>query len=487
MQPNSSLDADGQVVVETPVVQGDTALGTVYLRTLTDPIARRLLRYALIGLLVGMAALIFTILGVGQAVLSRQAAVLADANRSLLAQISEREKAEEALRQAQKMEAVGQLTGGVAHDFNNLLQVIIGNIDAMQRRLFNADIPRGDHNFRRLMDAAARGADRAATLTRQLLAFSRRQPLAPKPIDVNKLVAGMSDLMHRTLGEAVRIETVLASGLWRISADANQLESALLNLAVNARDAMPNGGRLTIETGNAHIDAAYAMAHDDLSIGQYVLISVTDAGTGMTAEVLSKAFDPFFTTKDVGQGTGLGLSQVYGFVKQSGGHIKIYSELGEGTTIKLYLPRLLGGDAVIETTPEAVHIPAGAKEELILVVEDNDDVRAYTVGMLRELGYGVIEAADGEAALRSLQAAPGVKLLFTDVGLPGGMNGRQLADEARHRRADLPVLFTTGYARNAIVHHGKLDAGVELIVKPFTYAELASKIREMLEGEVGKS
>jgi len=390
--------------------------------------------------------------------------------------------AEEALRQAQKMEAIGRLTGGVAHDFKNLLQVILGNLDALRRQLGDGTIQKDD--IRRFSDAAVRGAERAATLTQRLLAFSRRQPLQPQPLEVNKLVTGMSDLLRRTLGESITTETVLAGGLWRISADANQLESALLNLAVNARDAMRRGGKLTIETANTHLDEAYAAAHDEVKAGQYVMVAVTDTGIGMTKEVLAKAFDPFFTTKDIGQGTGLGLSQVYGFVKQSGGHVKIYSESGEGTTVRLYLPRLpAGADDVADAAP-AQRIRAGLLSEVILVVEDDEDVRVNTVEMLRELGYGVLEAADGRAALRLLESNPDVRLLFTDVGLPGGLNGRQLADAALQRHPGLKLLFTTGYARNAIVHHGRLDPGLELLVKPFTYAALAAKIRSVLEGTV---
>jgi len=473
------LPAEDEVVVQVPVRQGDSALGAVYLRTTTEPIGRRLARYGFLGLLVTLAALVFAVLGVSQAALNRQAAHLAEVNASLRAQIAGREKAEAALRQAQKMEAIGHLTGGVAHDFNNLLQVILGNIEALQRRASSGDIPRKDEGFRRLTDAAARGAERAATLTRQLLAFSRRQPLDPKPVNVNKLVAGMSDMLHRTLGETVRIETVLAGGTWRVSADANQLESALLNLAVNARDAMPNGGKLTIETSNAFIDETYAAAQEELKPGQYVLIAVSDGGIGMTKEVSAQAFDPFFTTKDIGHGTGLGLSQVYGFVKQSGGYVKIYSEVGEGTTVKIYLPRLTG-EVAVENEAGASRPASGAKEELILVVEDADDVRANSVEALSELGYGVFAATDGAAALRILAAEPRVRLLFTDVGLPGGMNGRELATEARRMRPHLLVLFTTGHARNAIVHHGRLDPGVELIAKPFTFTALASKVRHVL-------
>ncbi len=397
-------------------------------------------------------------------------------------EINERMKTEEALRQAQKMEAIGQLTGGVAHDFNNLLQVILGNLEVLQRRFSTSS--QGDfEEVQRLTAAAIRGGQRAATLTQRLLAFSRRQPLQPRPLDVNRLVVGMSELLRRTLGESITIETVLAGGLWLISADANELESALLNLAVNSRDAMPNGGKLTIETGNFYLDETYAHAHEEVVAGQYVMIAISDTGTGMSKEVRSKAFQPFFTTKQLGQGTGLGLSQVYGFVKQSGGHINIYSEPGEGTTVRLYLPRLVAGQADDEDGAKTLYVPTGSKREIIFVVEDDDDVRANSVAMLRELGYDVLEARDGATALRTLVNNPNVCLLFTDVGLPGGFNGRQLADEARLQLPGLKVLFTTGYARNAIVHQGRLDPGVELIVKPFTYIALATKIRRLLENE----
>jgi PAS domain S-box-containing protein len=395
------------------------------------------------------------------------------------AEIAQRLKAEEASRQSQKMEAIGQLTGGVAHDFNNLLQVILGNIDTVQRRYANKGPLHRDADFRRLTDAVLRGAERGATLTQQLLAFSRRQPLEPKPIDANKLVSGMSDLIRRTLGERISVETILAGGLWRVSADANQLETALLNLALNARDAMPRGGKLTVETANAFLDDAYAETHDEVEPGQYVLIAMSDTGEGMNAEIIARAFEPFFTTKEIGRGTGLGLSQVYGFVKQSGGHVKIYSEIAEGTTVKLYLPRLISGDATI-VGPSETLAPRGERGETILVVEDDPDVRSYSAGLLRELGYAVIEAADGTIALGFLDTLINVDLLFTDVGLPGGVNGRQLADEARRRHPGLKVLFTTGYARNAIVHQGRLDPGVDLIGKPFTFSGLANKVRQML-------
>jgi PAS domain S-box-containing protein len=388
---------------------------------------------------------------------------------------TERRRIEEQLRQSQKMEAVGQLTGGVAHDFNNLLTVILGNLDNLQH--FLPENPEA----RRMAAAIQRASSRAATLTHRLLAFARRQPLEPKPIDVNKLVAGMSDLLRRSLGEGIVIETVLAGGLWRTLADPNQLENALLNLAVNARDAMAHGGKLTLETANAYLDETYAEAHADLAPGQYVMIAVTDTGSGMTRDVAEKAFEPFFTTKEVGQGTGLGLPQVYGFVKQSGGHVKIYSEPDEGTTVKLYLPRLAAAEPAAEGPSEARPKPAATLGETILVVEDDEDVRTYSADILRGLGYGVIEAPAGPDALHLLESRPEIRLLFTDVGLPGGLNGRQLADEAMRRRPGLKVLFTTGYARNAIVHQGRLDPGVELIVKPFTAASLAAKVRQVLQ------
>ncbi len=385
-------------------------------------------------------------------------------------------QAQEALHQVQKMETVGQLTGGVAHDFNNLLQVVTGNLDVLIRRL-----PEDEARLRRSAENAMAGAKRAATLTQRLLAFSRRQPLAPTPIEPNKLVAGMSELLHRTLGETIELETVLASGLWRVEADANQLENAILNLAVNARDAMLDGGKLTIETANTHIDRLYAVQNAEVAPGQYVLISVSDTGTGMDEDTLKRVFEPFFTTKEVGKGTGLGLSMVYGFVKQSGGHVKVYSELDQGTTIKIYLPRLLGGEAEKEEVP-AQTIPDGEGTETILVCEDDPEVRAFSVEMLQELGYRVLEAPDGPAALRIFEQQPDqVDLLFTDVVLPQGMTGAVLAERARAIRPDLKVLFTTGYARNAIVHQGRLDAGVELITKPFAYADLAARVREILD------
>ena len=389
--------------------------------------------------------------------------------------LTERRAAEERLRQAHKMEALGQLVGGVAHDFNNLLTAISGNIETLQRRLTRG----ADDNLQRPAKAALDATGRAALMTNRLLAFSRHQPLEPRSVSVNSLITGMSEILRQTLGESVQIETVLAAGVWATFVDANQLESALLNLAVNSRDAMPEGGKLTIEAANTYLDEAYS-AIAEVPPGQYVGIFVSDTGTGMTPEVASKAFDPFFTTKEVGQGTGLGLSQVYGFIKQSGGYVRIYSEVGAGTTIKIYLPRYVSSERVTEVEHAAIPIPR-ANGETVLLVEDDADVRSSLVEILGELGYRVIEAPNGLSALRQLDAHPETNLLLTDVGLPGGMNGRQLADEALRRKAGLKVLFASGYARNAIVHHGRLDPGVQLIMKPFTYADLAAKVRRVLD------
>ena len=390
-------------------------------------------------------------------------------------EVERRIEAEDALRQAQKMETIGQLTGGIAHDFNNLLQIIAGNLDILQRGL-----PEDSPRLRRSVDNAMTGADRAATLTQRLLAFSRRQPLAPKVIDPNKLVSNMSEMLHRTLGEPYALETVLGAGLWRVEVDPNQLETALINLAVNSRDAMPTGGKLTIETANTHLDRRYAEAHSGIMAGQYVAICVTDSGSGMDEATADRAFEPFFTTKEVGRGTGLGLSMVYGFVKQSGGHLKIYSEVGQGTTVKIYLPRHHGAESVV-LDETRVGLPDSAQSETILVCEDDADVREFSAESLRELGYRVIEAGTGEAALDLLDpAGEPIDLLFTDVVLPG-ITGAVLADRARALRPDLRILFTTGYARNAIVHQGRLDAGVELLSKPFTFADLATRIRDLLD------
>jgi PAS domain S-box-containing protein len=392
--------------------------------------------------------------------------------------LTERRAADERARQAQKMEGIGQITGGVAHDFNNLLTIIIGNLESLERSLSGPVLDRT--RLIRSASNAMRGARRAESLTQRLLAFSRQQPLDPKPIDVGRLVTGMSDLLRRTLGEQITIETVLSGGVWLAHADPNQLELAILNLAVNARDAMPDGGKLTLETANVHLDERYAATQAEVLPGQYVMLAVTDNGAGMSPDVKARAFDPFFTTKDVGHGTGLGLSQVYGFVKQSRGHVKIYSEVGEGTTIKLYLPRVYSVAAADDDVSD-VSVARGEAGETVLVVEDDADVRAYSCETLRELGYSVLEAGNARGALQLLDSHPEVRLLFTDIGLPGGMNGRQLVEQARSRRPALKVLFTTAYARNAIVHDGRLDPGVELITKPFTQAALAAKIRDIID------
>jgi signal transduction histidine kinase/CheY-like chemotaxis protein len=395
--------------------------------------------------------------------------------------LTERRALEDQVRQIQKMEAIGQLTGGIAHDFNNMLQVIGGNIETLQRRIGHED-----PNATRLITAALRGAERASTLTHRLLAYTRRQPLDPKPVDLNRLIIGMSDLLIRTLGERIKIESVLSGGLWHVLADPNQIENAVLNLVVNARDAMPDGGNITIETANAQLDEAYAHAHAEVAAGHYVMLAVSDAGIGMTADVIEKVFEPFFTTKKLGEGTGLGLSQVYGFVKQSGGHIKIYSEPGEGTTVRIYFRRAPLPKGTGERRAK-LRMPEFGGSETILVVEDDSDVRAHTIEILRELGYRVLEAYEGDTALGFLASEPDIKLLFTDIGLPGPFNGRQLSDEASKIRPDIKVLFTTGYAQNAIIHQGRLDPGVQLIVKPFSFAALAAKIREILDNGSGET
>lgn len=397
-------------------------------------------------------------------------------NTALTSEIQTREKAESQIRQMQKMEAVGQLTGGIAHDFNNMLAVIISAMNLAQRKL-----ARGENDIDKFVEAATDAATRAANLTARLLAFSRQQPLAPQIVDANRLVTGMSDLLRRALGEAIRIETVLAGGLWKTHADPSQIENAILNLAVNARDAMGEEGKLTIETANSHLDDSYAATHAEVKAGQYVMVAVTDTGTGMTPDIMAKAFEPFFTTKPVNKGTGLGLSQVFGFVKQSGGHVKIYSEPGEGTTVRIYLPRFFGDEetALSDGTGEAIARPA---TETILVVEDDMRVRVSTTDALRELGYTVVHAGSGEEALHKLGENPGIALLFTDIVMPV-MNGRKLAEEAVKRTPGLKVIFTTGFTKNAVVHNGVLDHDVHFLAKPFTIEQLAVKLRAVLDAK----
>jgi len=411
-----------------------------------------------------------------------QLAEMDDARRSaeaslgaLQGEVEAREAAEGQLRHIQKMETIGQLTGGIAHDFNNMLAIVIGNLDLASRRFESAP-----DRALAAIGHAREGAERAAALTARLLAFSRRQPLAPEAIDANRLVTGMSEMLRRTLGDDIRVETVLAGGLWRTHADAGQLENAIVNLAVNGRDAMPDGGCLTIETSNTHLDESYAASRMDVTPGQYVSICVTDTGTGMAADVIERAFDPFFTTKPVGKGTGLGLSQVFGFIKQSGGHVAIYSEPGEGTTVKLYLPRFAGSEAVAIDRAVSNAVPTGRLEEVILVVEDEQRVRHLSVDALRELGYTVLSAPTPSEALKIAREQPVISLLFTDVVMPE-MDGRKLADAIAEIRPGIPVIFTTGYTRNSVVHNGRLDAGVNFLAKPYSIAQLAQKLRGVLD------
>ncbi|WP_253256677.1 PAS domain-containing protein [Stenotrophomonas sp. VV52] len=389
-------------------------------------------------------------------------------------EVAERTRVEDALRQSQKMEAVGQLTGGIAHDFNNMLAAVIGPLDLLAMRLGESD-----PLVTRYIDMAIDGANRAAQLTQRLLAFSRQQPLQPVPVDANGLVAGMSDLFVHSLGSNIRLETSLASDLWLTFADANQLESVILNLVVNARDAMPSGGHLAVQTSNCPVDVASTDLHPGIPRGDYILVTVADDGVGMSQDVIAKAFDPFFTTKQVGQGTGLGLSQVYGFVKQSAGHVKLCSAIGEGTTVKLYLPRLVADAAVVDAPVAVESALPDEGRELVLVVEDEPAVRQFSVDALTALGYDVLSAEGAAPALALLDGHPDIALLFTDVVMPE-VNGRELADEALRRRPDLKVLFTTGYSRNALERDGVIEPGVQVIGKPFSVETLATRVRAVL-------
>src|ERR1043165_1712906 len=384
-------------------------------------------------------------------------------------------RTEEQLRQAQKMEAVGQLTGGIAHDFNNLLTGVIGSLDLMQKRITQGRFA----DVERYAGLAATSANRAAALTHRLLAFARRQPLDPKPVNVNQLVRSIEDLLRRTIGEMIELEIVAAGGLWATFCDPHQLESALLNLVINSRDAMPNGGKLTIETANAHLDNLYAADQRDVTPGQYVCLARTDTGGGMSDEVRERAFDPFFTTKPIGQGTGLGLSMVYGFARQSEGHVRIYSRLDAGTTVKLYLPRYRGAVETAAANAAAEAAGKAQEGETVLVIEDKDSVRELVTEVLHDLGYRALEARDGPSGLKILQSSERIDLLVSDIGLPG-MDGRQVADAARERRPDLKVLFITGYAANAAMSHGFLEPGMEMVTKPFAVDALAARIREMI-------
>jgi PAS domain S-box-containing protein len=384
---------------------------------------------------------------------------------------------QEQLAVSQRMEAVGQLSGGIAHDFNNLLMIVLGNLERAGREA--QGIGGGAASLQRSIANATRGAQRAAALTQRLLAFSRRQPLNPRILDLNKYLPGVAEFLQRSLGETIEIEVTGAPGLWPIEVDAPQLETSLVNLAVNARDAMPNGGKLTVESFNQTLDRNYCRANPEVAPGQYALISVSDTGQGMTGDVIARAFEPFFTTKDIGQGTGLGLSQVYGFVKQSGGHVKIYSEPEHGTTVKMYFPRAREGAADAEDDRGAT--PGGEDSEIVLVVEDDKDLRSYLIEMLRDLDYRAIGAQDAAAALGILeQPSNKIDLMLTDVIMPG-MNGRELSRRARQLRPGLKVLFMSGYSRSAVVHQGRVDLGVQLIQKPVSFHDLAVRIREMLD------
>jgi signal transduction histidine kinase len=398
---------------------------------------------------------------------------LAATNQQLIEQMQQREQTETQLRQMQKMKAIGDLTGGIAHDFNNMLGAIAAALNLIERR-----IQKGDFGIERYVKAANQATERGASMTRRLLAFARKQALSPQTVDANDMIVQMSDLLGSTLGEHIRIETVPAPGLWATNADLSQLENAVLNLAINARDAMPEGGRLTIETGNAYLDADYCKHYSEVEPGQYVMIAITDTGPGMPPDVIARAFDPFFTTKPEGVGTGLGLSQVYGFVRQSRGHTKIYSEPGAGTTVKIYLPRSIGD--VEQITGTSVAVQRGTHDDVILVVEDDTMMRQLATDVLRDRGYTVFDSENAADALAILDNRTGVKLLFTDVVMPE-INGKKLAEEAIRRRPDLKVLFTTGYARNAVVHGGVLDPGAQLLSKPFTPDQLAATVRAVLD------
>jgi signal transduction histidine kinase/CheY-like chemotaxis protein len=389
---------------------------------------------------------------------------------------AELEAAQDALRQAQRMEAVGQLTGGVAHDFNNLLTGISGSLELLQSRLSQGRLTDLD----RYINVAQGASKRAAALTHRLLAFSRRQTLDAKPTDVNALVQGLEELIRRTVGPAIEIEVVGAVGLWPTLVDRSQLENALLNLCINARDAMPGGGRISIDTVNCCLDD-HAARERDLTPGEYLSLCVSDTGMGMTREVASKAFEPFFTTKPIGEGTGLGLSMIYGFVRQSGGQVQISSELKQGTTVCLYLPRHYGELGGEDGSAEAVEAPRAEQGETVLVIDDEPAVRMLVTDVLEDLGYLAVEAADGPSGLKILHSDLRLDLMITDVGLPGGMNGRQVADSARVVRPNLKVLFITGYAENAAIRDGRLEPGMQVLTKPFEMEVLAARIREMVE------
>ncbi len=401
---------------------------------------------------------------------------LAEANRALRNEMAERLRAEEALLQVQKLEAIGQLTGGVAHDFNNLLTVISGNLQMLQERVAHVPL------LLKLAGNAAKAAARGAELTRNLLAFSHRQPLQPREIDIGELVHNMTDMMRRTLGESIHIETAIQAGLAKVAADQGQLENALLNLALNARDAMPRGGELTIKAATTLADAIPGEDMSDMAPGEYVMLAVSDNGSGMPPEVMKRVFEPFFTTKGPGKGSGLGLATVYGFVKQSGGHVRIYSEISRGTTVQLYLPQAKSNNEALMKEYASNHAPR-AEGETVLLVEDDEGVRELAATFLQDLGYAVLEATNGKQALALLEEGHPIDLLFTDLVMPGGMNGLELSREALRRRPAMKVLHTSGYMENALAYDGQFDVGIQLLTKPYTKEALAQRIRLVLERE----
>jgi signal transduction histidine kinase len=466
-------DGDGMARIRSESRSLDEAETRVFDAARTEASAQRtIVRYAIIVALLIMGLLAAVVWLEIRSYISE----LSQRYAALAREVAQRQQAEEQLRQSQKMEALGQLTGGIAHDFNNMLAIIIGNLDLMTRRL-----PAGDERMRAMAESALAGATRAASLTKRLLAFSRQQALDPRKTDVNRCVSDMSEMLRDVLGANIAVKTVLAGGLWDAFVDQPELESAILNLAVNARDAMTNGGHLTLETANATLDRDYAAEHTDVEPGQYVMVAVTDTGGGMSAETIEHAFEPFFTTKKPGEGTGLGLSQVHGFTKQSRGHITLYSEAGVGTTVRLYLPRETTGAARAPALAEP-RAPRDNSRFKVLVVEDNPGVRSFAVSAARELGYVAIEADSAAAALERIAETPDLSVLLTDVVMPG-VNGRQLADRASALRPGLPIVFMTGYTRNAIVHNGTLDRDVRLLAKPFTIVDLDRELAQACKAE----
>ena len=460
-------ESHGRVAVLQPVLEKNVRLGTVYVRSREERPLARVARYLGPGLLVVMASLMFLVMALDARRLMR-------ANREISAEMAERAKAEAALRQGQKMEAIGRLTGGIAHDFNNMLAVVLGSLDLVLRRF-----PDADPVLLRFVENAAAGGKRAAALTRRLLAFSRLQPLNPTSVDVNRSMSDMSDLLRRTLGEKVRVETRLGEDAGWARIDLAQLETAILNLAINARDAMPDGGQLTIETSPCRLDLDFATLDEEVTPGPYVAIAIADTGAGIAPDILSQVFEPFFTTKPPGAGTGLGLSQVHGFIKQSGGHIRIDSKLTAGTTVRLYLP--CSNEAPIEARPASRTSQQPPRRDVtVLVAEDEAGVREFAVEALSQLGYEVLAADGGRQALELMQAHPEVGVLLTDVVMPE-MNGRELAEEALRRSPKLRVLYMTGYARDVIVHDGVLEPGAHMISKPFTLAQMASELEAVLQ------